>query len=136
MQQIYKNLEASGIELAPGQLIIAANYHLYNCFMFLVRDIDQINVDEFSLSLQRLLASYLSIQTNTLHNQLSFVYTFYQSYLLFEVEDSLTSLSDTTSAIHDNTFEAKLGMILAIAESIFPNMPDEILDNLLKLTNS
>lgn len=88
----------------------------------------------YSESLSRALLYYLSIPFVSFEGRIGFVYSFYESYRLYDRESILATVTDPSAVMYDDSIEALLGRALAILRdhnmesviAIFDNLEDTL----------
>ena len=103
------------IPVADRYKLILLNYNLYSCFRLAVEE--EIDLDEYKMYLSRALLYYLSSPFTSYENRIGFVKSFYESYVMFDQESIITSVTDPTSILFDDSLESFLARALAIADA-------------------
>lgn len=95
--------------------LILLTYNLYSCFNIAIAE--EFDEEEYRVFLTRSLLYYLSASFTNYDNRIGFVKSFYESYMMFDHEAIVTSITDTTSILFDDSLESFLGRALAIADT-------------------
>lgn len=124
--------EMDGVEIpVPDQYkLILLNHNLYSCFNIAIAE--EFDSEGYAVFLTRALLYYLSAPFTSYENRIGFVKSFYESYIMFDHESIVTSVTDVSSILFDDSIESFLGRALAIADTYQQGFCRQVFDNLEK----
>lgn len=113
--ELRTELDDVSIPVPDQYKLILLNYNLYSCFNIAIAE--EFDEEKYRVFLTRALLYYLSAPFTNYDNRIGFVKSFYESYMMFDHESIVTSITDTTSILFDDSLESFLGRALAIADT-------------------
>lgn len=121
-------VEGSDLPITDVYRPILIYESIYTCFRLSIGE--EIDVEEYKKHAKRATLLYLSLNIVNYENNFSFVKGFYESYILYEIEDVLSSVSNQKSPIYDDTLASLMGRMYAIIETYQKGILKEIFDEL------
>ena len=128
--ELRKEMDGVNIPVPDQYKLILLNFNLYSCFDIAIAE--EFDPEGYSVFLTRALLYYLSAPFTSYENRIGFVKSFYESYIMFDHESIVTSITDTSSILFDDSIESFLGRALAIADVYKQGFCKEVFDNLEK----
>ena len=122
--------EVAGLKLPveDKHKLIMLNHNIYYCFSIAVEE--NFDMGDYRVYLTRAVLYYLSAPFTNYENRIGFVKSFYESYIMFDHEAILSSVSDTSSILYDSSVESFLARALAIADVYKENTCRELFNDL------
>lgn len=121
-------IENTQLPIANKHKPILLQYSLYSCFKLAIDE--EIDVEEYVLHASRATLLYLSLKIISFENNYAFVKSFYESYMLYEIDDVVNSVTNTDSPFYDDTTASLMGRMFAIIETYQKGTVRRIFDNL------
>lgn len=112
--ELRKELKDIDLPVADRYKMILLQYNLYSCFKIAIEE--DFDLSEYKVSLLRATLYYLSAPFTNYENRISFVKSFYESYIMFDHESIISSVTDPTSILYDDSIESYLARAYAIAD--------------------
>ena len=128
--ELRKEMDGVSIPVPDQYKLILLNFNLYSCFDIAIAE--EFDPEGYSVFLTRALLYYLSAPFTSYENRIGFVKSFYESYIMFDHESIVTSITDTSSILFDDSIESFLGRALAIADVYKQGFCKGVFDNLEK----
>lgn len=128
--ELRKEMDGVNIPVPDQYKLILLNFNLYSCFDIAIAE--EFDPEGYSVFLTRALLYYLSAPFTSYENRIGFVKSFYESYIMFDHESIVASITDTSSILFDDSIESFLGRALAIADVYKQGFCKEVFDNLEK----
>lgn len=75
---------------------------------------------------------FVSMPIINYEGSFSMVYSYYQTYSLFDTDELLKILSNKSNLFYDSSYEALLAIVLALYTSVAEETAEELLSNSLK----
>lgn len=77
----------------------------------------ETNLDEFKASVQKTIVYFCLLPTLNFRGSYSMVESFYRSYSIFTTQQLIETLINSTNYYHDDSQEARVGLLFAIYEN-------------------